>query len=141
MKAIKPILYGKEIVFSAKISAINPSKRILSISGIAIQSAGVCAEINMNVQATSDEWEGTISSDIKKLDRRSMYTLIVGATAPLQSLTKLYVNNASKLLLTYRNCKNGAQVLSAISGINQEHHALMQLDVSSPDYVGDFWTT
>jgi short-subunit dehydrogenase/acyl dehydratase/acyl carrier protein len=133
IRAVSPVMYGDEIVYSARIVAISPANRVLTLSVIALRGIEVVIEATMRVQARSATWADRPGLAIVPADRRRR-ALVTGAGGAIGGAVAAALQSAGwDLLLPIRSARMAA--LSARFGATAE---VVATDLSDPKALADF---
>jgi len=102
LKALKPVFYGQSLTYSARIAAIAPAQRALTLSVIAFTGTAVVLEAEIIVTARVAEWEH--KSEVKIYRASGDKTiLITGATGAIgSSVARNFARAGWNLALQYR---------------------------------------
>ncbi len=116
VQALKPVLYGDSICYSARITAINSTYRILSIRVLGLRGVEVVLCCDMDVQARSDEWE-TPSQHAIQPAAGDKTALITGASGDIgQAISRRLARDGWNLILHYRKSREAAQRIADACG-------------------------
>ena len=125
IRAVSPVMYGDEIVYSARIVAISPANRVLTLSVIALRGIEVVIEATMRVQARSATWSAPPGLAIVPADRRRC-ALVTGSGGAIGGAIATALQSAGwDLLLPIRS--SGMAALSGRFGASAE---IVPIDLS-----------
>ena len=142
VKAIKPIFYKDEIIYSAKIISISLSTKILGIRVLAIRSEEIVIDAFIKVKVLKEEWEQRKKDETKYLsikDEDQSY-LITGASGEIGSAIAIKLaKKGYKLILVYRNeDKNICKLKDNLDKLNGSYQSI-KLDLCSKDFKENFY--
>jgi short-subunit dehydrogenase/acyl dehydratase/acyl carrier protein len=101
VRAIKPIYYDEEIIYSARIETINYTLMTLNIRVIAISGLEVVMDAEMIVKSRSETWE--CGNSVSDLALPKEFSLVTGATGEIGSALSLaLVKSGQNVLLLSR---------------------------------------
>ena len=83
VEALKPVFFGEELIYSAKIVAINSFLRTLSIKVLVIRGSEVVVDAYIVVKSLHDKWEQDYADDHSTIANKRC--LITGATGEIGS--------------------------------------------------------
>ena len=83
VKALKPVFFGEQLIYSAKIVAINSFLRTLSIKVLVIRGLEVVVDAYIVVKSLHDKWEQDYADDHSTISNKTC--LITGATGEIGS--------------------------------------------------------
>ena len=87
VQALKTVRYDEALRYSARISSINSSHRILTLRVLALRGAEVLLDATVRVQARSEQWTSARSDLIRNGEER--LALITGASGEIGSAVAL----------------------------------------------------
>ncbi len=100
VRAITPVLYDEDITYSARITAMSPSQRVLTIRVLGLSGTSVLFEATMRVQARSECWETPPAEPIR---RGLGAALVTGAGGEIgDAIARRLANAGYHLLLHVR---------------------------------------
>jgi len=109
MQALRPVNYGDTICYSARITAIDATYKILSIRVLGLRDTDVVLSCDMDIQARSEQWQGQASQTIHQAEVGKT-ALVTGATGDIGSaIAKALAARGWNLILHYRSNKDAAQ--------------------------------
>jgi NAD(P)-dependent dehydrogenase (short-subunit alcohol dehydrogenase family)/acyl dehydratase/acyl carrier protein len=112
LRALSPVFYGEEITFSARVTAVNQSHRVLTLSVIAFRGTSVVLEGFMKVCARVPEWIPAVAEPVRRAGADRV-ALVTGATGAVGSCISLALARAGwDLLLHYRSDEVRAAALA-----------------------------
>ena len=110
VKALKPVFFDEQLIYSAKIVAINSFMRTLSIKVLVVRGSEVVVDACIVVKSLHAEWEQDLDDDHTTIANKTC--LITGATGEIGSA--LAVKMAEKgidLILQSRGDKKKLKLL------------------------------
>ncbi len=123
VKALKPVFFGEQLIYSARIVAINSFLRTLSIKVLVIRGLDVVVDAYIVVKSLHDKWEHDYADDHSTISNK--ICLVTGATGEIGSA--LAVKMAEKgidLILQSRGdakkCEALARRLSKVTSKDQK---------------------
>jgi len=122
VRAVAPILYDEEITYSARVIAVSPSQRVLTLRVLGLVDARVILDVTMQVQARVDRWATPPAEPI----RRGLGTAVVtGAGGEIgAAIARRFANAGYHLLLHVRDGERAVskrEPLVSSLGISNAH--------------------
>lgn len=84
VRAVSQLKYGEEITYSAKIAALHPGKRVMTIEVVGFVGDKVIFDAEMNTRALRSEWDQDIASKFSKAVSKKR-VLITGSSGAIAS--------------------------------------------------------
>mgnify|MGYP006083344327 CR=1 FL=1 len=129
VRAVSQLKYGETITYSAKIIALNPGKRVMTIKVIGLVGAKVIFDAEMNTRALRSEWGQEIDCELIKNSSKKR-VLITGSSGAIGSaIARKFAQEGWPLLLQSRSKRalNEAVLVSA----NDASLELIEADLST----------
>ncbi|MEQ9199884.1 MAG: hypothetical protein RLN80_07840, partial [Rhodospirillales bacterium] len=82
VKAVSPVYYDTPVTYSCRLTDINLSHQVLTLSVLVFSGSQVLIEAKMGVKATEARWEQQTSLDIIRAGRRKT-ALVTGASGAI----------------------------------------------------------
>lgn len=103
VRAVSQLKYGETITYSAKIIALNPAKRVMTIRVIGLVGARVIFDAEINTRALRFEWEQKIDCEVNKASMKKR-VLITGSSGAIGSaIARKFAEEGWSLLLQSRS--------------------------------------
>jgi len=103
VRAVSQLKYGETITYSAKIIALNPAKRIMTIRVLGLVGARVIFDAEMNTRALRFEWDQEIDCEVNKASMKKR-VLITGSSGAIGSaIARKFSEEGWSLLLQSRS--------------------------------------
>ena len=103
VRAVSQLKYGETINYSAKIIALNPAKRIMTIRVLGLVGARVIFDAEMNTRALRFEWDQELDCEINKASMKKR-VLITGSSGAIGSaIARKFAEEGWSLLLQSRS--------------------------------------
>lgn len=111
LRAVRPVFYGDEITYSARVIATNRSHRILTLRVIAFRDRTVVLDGEMRVQVREQAWRSTPPVEIANAVTEKL-AVVTGAAGAIGSAISLGLAKAGwGLVLHYRSDPAKAEAL------------------------------
>lgn len=113
LRSIMPVHYGDDLAYSARITAINPALRTLTIRVLVSREGDVVLDAEMRVMSQDQSWR--IAEEQPDLSPPRPYALITGATGEIgTALAAALIRRGWNLLLVDRGPGGKRDALAAV---------------------------
>ncbi len=129
VRAVSQLKYGEKITYSAKITALNPAKRVMTIKVVGLVGAKVIFDAQMNTRALRSEWDQETDGELSKKSSLKR-VLITGSSGSIGSaIARKFAHEGWPLLLQSRSKSELSEtVLVGAKDVSME---LIEADLST----------
>lgn len=136
VKAVSPVYYDVPVTYSCRLTDINLSHQVLTLSVLVFSGNQVLIEAKMGVKARDSRWEQQDSLDIIRADRRRT-ALVTGASGTIGgAVARRLSDEGWNLILPVREGSEGKLPRSL-----QGNTDIRTVDLREGEAVSDFCTT